>query len=128
MQAEGILIVEDNQLNLMLIKTMLNGRHYDVRTAENAEEALLLLSTFHPKVILMDIQLPGMDGLTLTRQIKANPQFKETAIIAVTAYAMKGDREKALAAGCDEYVSKPIDIKTFPDMVAKYLAVSVNRP
>lgn len=124
MDAKPILIVEDNPINLMLIKTLLSFKGYELRTAGNAEEALKVLETFQPKLILMDIQLPGMDGLELTRQLRANPKFQNVIILAVTAYAMKGDKEKALAAGCDGYIAKPIDSRMFMDIIAEYLRKS----
>lgn len=121
MANEPILIVEDNQINLMLLKTLLSFKGYTIRTANNAEEALTVLDTFMPQLILMDIQLPGMDGLELTRKLRSNPKFQQITILAVTAYAMKGDKEKAMAAGCDGYIAKPIDSKTFTDIIAEYL-------
>ncbi|TAK75108.1 MAG: response regulator [Gammaproteobacteria bacterium] len=121
MAAEPILIVEDNQINLMLVKVLLATKGYDIHTANDAHEALVLLEHLHPCLIIMDIQLPGMDGLELTRKLKADPQYQDIAIIAVTAYAMKGDKEKALAAGCDGYIAKPIEAKTFADTITEYL-------
>jgi two-component system, cell cycle response regulator DivK len=100
---------------------LLRTEGYDVRTAVDAEEALGELEGFMPRLILMDLQLPGMDGLELTRKLKADPVRRDIAIIAVTAYAMKGDEEKARAAGCDGYVAKPIDIETLPRMVREHL-------
>src|SRR2546425_1080890 len=102
---------------------MLLRKHgYAVRTVTDAEEAQELLKTYHPRLILMDIQLPGTDGLTLTRKLKADPSMDDVVIIAVTAYAMKGDEQKAIDAGCDGYVTKPIDIHTLPGVVAGHLA------
>jgi two-component system, cell cycle response regulator DivK len=108
MAGESILIVDDNPANLKLARLLLKSCGYDARTAPDAEQAMKGLETFKPKVILMDIQLPGMDGLELTRRL--------------TAFAMKGDEERARAAGCDGYISKPIDIETLPDVVAAHLA------
>lgn len=121
MAGEPILIVEDNPINAMLVEVLLTTREYETKTAANAEEALIILTTFPAKLIIMDIQLPGIDGLELTRQLKADPQYKNIIIVAVTAYAMKGDREKALAAGCDEYIPKPIDINSFADVITDML-------
>jgi two-component system cell cycle response regulator DivK len=118
---ERILIVDDNVQNLKLARVVLASEGYDVWTAADAEDALALLRTSRPKVILMDIQLPGMDGLQFTRQLKADPSTRNIAIIALTAYAMKGDEEKALAAGCDGYVSKPIDTERLPEIVRAHL-------
>jgi two-component system, cell cycle response regulator DivK len=121
MPSEAVLIVDDNPQNLKLARVLLVTEGYDARTAIDAEDALTLLAEFKPKLILMDIQLPGMDGLELTRRLKAEPQTKDIVIVALTAYAMKGDEEKARAAGCDGYIAKPIDVKTLPGAVAAYL-------
>lgn len=121
MAAEPILIVDDNAANLKLTRVLLAKEGYDVHTASDAEEALKLLEDFKPRLILMDIQLPGMDGLTLTRQLKTGPATRDIVVVALTAYAMKGDEEKALAAGCDGYVTKPIDTQALPGLVAGYL-------
>lgn len=123
---EPILIVEDNRGNLKLLKLFLTGEGYDVRAATNAAEAMELLKTFRPRLIMMDIQLPGKDGLQLSREIKSNPEYKDIIIIALTAYAMKHDKEKIMAAGCDDYVSKPIDIKTLPDIIKGHLKIPVS--
>ncbi len=104
---------------------LLSSAGYDVRTAPDAEEALRVLDSFSPRLILMDLQLPGMDGLELTRRLKADPARRGIIIVALTAYAMRGDREKALAAGCDGYVSKPIDTDGLPTVVAAHLAGQV---
>ena len=122
MAGEPILIVDDNPLNLKVVRVLLTVEGYDVRTALNADEALALLRTFHPRLILMDIQLPGMDGLTLTRHLKADPATRDIRVVALTAYVMKGDDQKALGAGCDGYIPKPIDTRTLPSAVSAYLA------
>jgi len=119
--AERILIVDDNAQNLKLARVVLHAAGYEVQTAIDAEEALETLSVFRPRLILMDIQLPGMDGLELTRRLKADPDRSSIVIIALTAYAMKGDEEKARAAGCDGYITKPIDTDALPRTVAEYL-------
>jgi CheY-like chemotaxis protein len=121
MAGEAILVVDDNPINLKVIRLMLEAEGYDVRTAIDAEEVLALLQSFRPRLILMDIQLPGMDGLELTRRLKADPSMRGTTILAITAYAMKGDEQKALAAGCDGYVAKPIDTRSLPAVVAAHL-------
>ena len=121
MGAEPILIVDDNPVNLKLIRVLLSGEGYDVRTAVDAEEALAALETFRPRLILMDVQLPGMDGLELTRRLKADPDRANVVIVALTAYAMKGDEQKALEAGCDGYIAKPVDTRRLPSVVAAYL-------
>src|SRR4051812_37803674 len=117
MAGESVLIVDDNVQNLKLVRVLLAREGYDVRTAGDAEEALEELESFSPRLILMDLQLPGMDGLELTRRLKADPVRRSIAIVALTAYAMKGDELKALAAGCDGYVAKPIDIMSLPQTV-----------
>lgn len=118
-----ILIVDDNPSNTKLLAFILSARGYEVRTAASADEALAILKGFQPRLILMDIQLPGMDGLTLTRQLKADPATRDIAIIAATAYAMKGDEERVRAAGCDGYVTKPIDTRQLPIDIARFLAL-----
>jgi CheY-like chemotaxis protein len=122
MAGESILIVDDNPANLKLARILLKSCGYDARTAPDAEQALKGLETFKPRLILMDIQLPGMDGLQLTRLLKGTPATSDIIIIALTAFAMKGDEERARAAGCDGYISKPIDTDTFPVVVASHLA------
>ena len=127
MAREPILIVDDNPQNLKLAKVILAAEGYEVKTAIDAEDALRILESFTPRLILMDLQLPRMDGLELTRRLKADPARREIIVIALTAYAMKGDDEKAFAAGCDGYISKPIDIDGLPRVVAEYLARRVSR-
>jgi CheY-like chemotaxis protein len=121
MPSEPLLIVDDNPQNLKLARLLLVAEGYDARTAVDAEHALAVLAEFTPRLILMDIQLPGMDGLELTRRLKARPETQSIVIVALTAYAMKGDEEKARAAGCDGYIAKPIDVRTLPHAVAQYL-------
>jgi two-component system, cell cycle response regulator DivK len=128
MMTETILIVDDNAANLKLARVLLQGEGYTVRTAGDAEEALLLLQSFTPRLILMDIQLPGMDGLELTRRLKADVATRDIVILALTAYAMKGDEEKTRAAGCDGYVAKPIDIDSLPGVIAEHLALQRVTP
>ena len=127
MALEPILIVDDNPQNLKLAKVILAAEGYEVKTAIDAEDALRILESFTPRLILMDLQLPRMDGLELTRRLKADPASREIIVIALTAYAMKGDDEKAFAAGCDGYISKPIDIDALLRVVAEYLARRVSR-
>jgi CheY-like chemotaxis protein len=126
MAGEPILIVDDNAQNLKLARVVLSVEGYDIRTAGDAEEAVRILATFTPRLILMDLQLPGMDGLELTRQLRADPARDGIRIIALTAYAMKGDEAKALAAGCDSYITKPIDTDKLLAVVAECLAT--DRP
>jgi len=118
---EWILIVDDNPLNLKLARIVLETAGFKVKTAVSAEDALRVLKSDTPKLILMDIQLPGMDGLELTRKLKSDAATAAIMIVAVTAYAMSADEDKAMAAGCDGYVRKPFDTRALPDMVAAYL-------
>lgn len=122
MAGEPILIVDDNPQNLKLARVLLSGEGYEVRTAVDAEEALQILESFTPRLILMDLQLPGMDGLELTRRLKGDPRFRRIIVLALTAYAMKGDDQKARAAGCDGYITKPIDTDALPRLLAAWLA------
>jgi CheY-like chemotaxis protein len=122
MSGEPVLVVDDNPVNLKLACFVLERSGYRVRSAANAEEALAAIAELKPRLVLMDIQLPGMDGLELTRRLKADPATRDIAIVAVTSYAMKGDEEKARLAGCDGYISKPIDTRALPDQVAARLA------
>jgi CheY-like chemotaxis protein len=121
MSKGDILIVDDNQLNLKLIRVLLAGEGYSVHTAGDAEEALAMLETATPDLILMDVQLPGMDGLELTRRLKNDPARSRIVVLALTAYAMKGDEEKALAAGADGYLTKPVDTRSLPDVISRHL-------
>jgi CheY-like chemotaxis protein len=125
MAAETILIVDDNAMNLKLIQVLLKAEGYDVHAATDAEEALILLKTLTPRLILMDIQLPGMDGLELTRRLKASPAYRGIVIVALTAYAMKGDQARMLAAGFDGYIAKPIDTRSLQGLVNQYLTGGV---
>jgi two-component system cell cycle response regulator DivK len=122
MSGERILVVDDNPQNLKLARVLLTGEGYSVQTATDAEDALRVLEDCAPRLILMDLQLPGMDGLELTRRLKADPKYGSVIIIALTAYAMKGDEAKALVAGCDGYVTKPIDTEALPRLLAELLA------
>jgi two-component system cell cycle response regulator DivK len=127
MAGETILIIDDNPVNLKLLRITLTVAGYDVHTAIDAEQAVSVLASFRPRLILMDIQLPGMDGLELTRRLKADPATRDAVVLAVTAYAMKGDEQRALAAGCDGYMSKPIDTRTLATTVARSLENNVRR-
>jgi CheY-like chemotaxis protein len=113
-----ILLVDDNPINLKLASEVLMAGGYRTVTAADAEQARELLNTLIPDLILMDIALPGMDGLSLTKLIKAEPRLRHVPVIALTAYAMRGDDAKALAAGCDGYISKPIDTRILIEQVA----------
>jgi len=121
MPGETILIVDDNPTNLKLVAYLVRSNGYQVQTVMDAEAAIASVRESPPKLILMDLQLPGIDGLELTRRLKSDPATSEIVIIALTAYAMKGDQEKAFAAGCDDYVTKPIDTRKLPELIAKHL-------
>ena len=111
-----ILVVEDNRDNMTLITDILESLNYSVVAAYDGQQGVLLAQSEHPNLILMDLSLPLMDGWTATREIKKNANLKNIPIIALTAHAMSGDRERALEAGCDDYVSKPINV---PDLLVK---------
>lgn len=116
-----ILLVEDNEVNRRLAGFLLRSQGYQVREATTAAEAFEMLKNDRPDLIVMDIQLPGMDGLEITRKLKEQPATADIPVVAVTSFAMKGDREKALAAGCAGYVTKPIDKATFIQEVAAHV-------
>jgi CheY-like chemotaxis protein len=116
-----ILIVEDNEANRLLAGAVLEREGYRVEMAGNAEEALQKLANGSPDLILMDVQMPGMDGLTLTRRLKGDARTAHIPVVALTALAMMGDRERTLEAGCSGYISKPINTRTFASEVSKYL-------
>jgi len=116
-----ILIVDDNPINLKLASEILLASGYTIDEAINADQAQKLLVTLLPDLILMDIALPGMDGLSLTRIIKADPRLGHVPVVALTAFAMQGDDRKAADAGCDGYITKPIDTRKFVGQVAAIL-------
>ena len=116
-----ILVIEDQELNRKVVRILLQSKGYKVIEAVNADEALGCLEKDVPALILMDIALPGQSGEELTRQIKANPEWCNIPIIALTAAAMSGDRERILKAGCDDYISKPIDTQALLQRVAHHL-------
>lgn len=122
MGKEKILVIEDNALNLKLVRSLLMLEDYEVVEADNAETGIQLAKEQQPDLILMDIQLPGMDGLSATRELKADPDMTGIPVVALTAYAMLGDEQKALEAGCAGYISKPLDTKEFPELIARFLA------
>ncbi len=117
-----ILVVDDNPTNLKLLSFVLLAAGYEVRTAADATEALEVLASWRPRLLLLDLQLPGVDGFTLARQLKGAPATADLTIVAVTAYAMPSDRTRALAAGCDHFVTKPIDTRALPALIAEILA------
>ncbi|MBM2809529.1 MAG: two-component response regulator [Chloroflexi bacterium] len=116
-----VLIVEDNQANLLLARALLRRAGYGIEEAQSAEEAMERLGGTAPDLILMDIQLPGKDGLSLTREIRANPATSHIPVVALTANAMLGDAERCLEAGCVGYITKPINAREFAATVAGFL-------
>jgi CheY-like chemotaxis protein len=122
-----ILVVDDNPINLKLASEILLAGGYTVDGAINADQVQSLLVTLLPDLILMDIALPGMDGLSLTRIIKADPRLGHVPVVALTAFAMQGDDRKAADAGCDGYITKPIDTRKFVAQVAAFLASARGR-
>ena len=123
-----ILIIEDTENNRVLLTRRLKSRGYDIITAEDAEKGLLLVEVERPDLVLMDVGLPGMNGWDATRQLKSNPATKHVPVIALTAHAMDGDREKAMAAGCDEYEIKPIDFNRLFEKIDRLLAQRPQGP
>ncbi|MET0385674.1 MAG: response regulator [Polyangiales bacterium] len=121
MTMKSILVVDDNPENLKLILFILSTGGYELTTANDAHEALGILAERAPDLILLDLQLPGMDGLELTRKLRARVDTREIPIVAVTAYAMKGDELKARDAGCNDYIVKPIDKRALRALVKRYL-------
>jgi CheY-like chemotaxis protein len=118
---ERVLVLDDNPANLKLMCFVLTAKGYDIRACADPTDALAAIPTFRPALILLDLQLPGIDGLDIARQLKADPATSAIPIVAVTAFAMKGDEERALGAGCDGYVTKPIDTRGLPAIVAEHL-------
>ncbi len=116
-----IMVVEDNDDNLQLVLKVLGRRGYEMVGVVDGNEALERLNTINPDLILMDINLPDMDGYEVTRQIRRQEKFAALPIVALTAHAMVGDKKKSLAAGCDAYISKPINVRTFPETIAAIL-------
>ena len=122
MTARTILVVEDNDMNMQLVEFLLEEGGYDIVKATSGEEALSLTREgAAPDLILMDIHLPGMDGLSVVRAMKEDARTARIPILALTAHAMRGDRDRFLDAGCDGYISKPIDVKTFIASIERYL-------
>ena len=119
--SKQILVVEDQEDNRRIVRDLLTTTDYEVMEAENGEEALAAVAKQRPDLILMDIQLPVMDGYEATRRIKADPQLRAIPIIAVTSYALSGDEEKARAAGCDDFVPKPYIPRQLLAKIRKYL-------
>ena len=120
-QGKAILIVDDNQLNLKLIRTLLTKQGYRVASASSAAETRNVLATFRPQLVLMDVQLPDGNGIDLARRLKSEDATRDLIIVALTAYAGTGEAEKALAAGCAGFITKPVDARTLPTILEKYL-------
>jgi two-component system, cell cycle response regulator DivK len=116
-----VLVIDDNAANLRLFELLLRN-DYTVETACSAEEALEAVERFRPDLVLVDVQLPGIDGLTLTRRLRNDGKHHCICIIALTAYAMTEDRDRAFAAGCDGFISKPVDTRTFSSTIETLLA------
>lgn len=116
-----VLVVDDNAMNVDLVSFVLVGAGFAVETAADAGQALTSIALAPPDLILMDIQMPGMNGVDLTRRLKADPATRHIRVVAFTAYAMKGDEARLRAAGCDGYLSKPIEVATFAAKVASFL-------
>ena len=127
MSAACILVVDDNPTNLKLVSDVLRFEGYRILTANDAESAQEIVHKTPPDLILMDIALPGMDGLTLTRRLKADPRLARVPVLALTAFAMKGDDIKAREAGCDGYITKPIDTRALPRLIEQALQQAGQR-
>ena len=120
--AGTILIVEDNELNMKLFRDLLEAHGFDTLQAKNGSEALSLIHSHRPDLVIMDMQLPEMSGLEVTRQIKSDDAIKSIPVVAVTAFAMKGDEEKFRAGGCEAYIAKPISVSHFVETVKRFVA------
>jgi CheY-like chemotaxis protein len=118
---ETILVIEDNELNMKLVRSLLKMGKRNMLEAMDAENGMRIAREQKPALILMDIQLPGMDGLSATKILKADPVLQKIPIVALTSHAMEGDDKKALAAGCNGYIAKPIDTKNFLATIQQYL-------
>jgi len=116
-----ILVVEDNERNLKLLRDVLEYAGYDVRVARTGEDGVALAVKEPPDLVLMDLQLPGIDGMEALRRLRENPRTADIPVVAVTAQAMKQDRERALDAGFNGYIEKPISVRSFPDQVRSFL-------
>ncbi len=116
-----VLYIEDDANNRLLVRRILLASDFEVDEAANAYDGIKLAMQSPPDLILMDINMPGMDGLTATRSIRNIPMLKDIPIIALTANVMQGDREKSLDAGCDGYIGKPIDVDRFPDQITRFI-------
>ena len=120
MQNRNILVIEDNELNMKLMRGIFDIGKYHIIEAFDAETGICLAREHLPFLVLMDIQLPGMDGLKATQIIKADPELKDIPVVALTGFAMQGDEEKAIAAGCDGYITKPIAIQEVLEIINSF--------
>jgi CheY-like chemotaxis protein len=127
MTGNKILIIEDNELNLELASDLLEANGFAVASAQTAEDGLRLARELLPDLVLMDFSLPGMDGLSATKHLKADPATRHLTVVGLTAHAMRGDDQIALNAGCDGYLTKPIDTRTFIATVKRFIAAAVPR-
>ena len=127
MTGNKILIIEDNELNLELASDLLEANGFAVASAQTAEDGLRLARELLPDLVLMDFSLPGMDGLSATKHLKADPATRHLTVVGLTAHAMRGDDQIALNAGCDGYLTKPIDTRTFIATVKKFIASAAPR-
>ena len=121
-----ILVVEDNERNLKLLRDVLQYAGYGVRAARTAEDGIALAVSEPPDLVLMDLQLPGIDGMEALHRLRENPRTTDIPVVAVTAQAMKQDRERVLEAGFNGYIEKPISIRAFPDQVRSFLSAGVE--
>ena len=122
----AILVVEDNERNLKLLRDVLEYAGYDVRVARTAEDGITSAVSEPPDLVLMDLQLPGIDGMEALRRLRENPRTADIPVVAVTAQAMKQDRERALEVGFNGYIEKPISVRAFPDQVRSFLSGGVE--
>jgi CheY-like chemotaxis protein len=127
MKEPTILIIEDNPLNVELASDLLQVHGFRIYTTQTAEEGLRMARELMPELVLMDIGLPGMDGLSATRTLKSNPATAHLTVVGLTAHAMKGDEGIAVDAGCDGYLTKPIDTRTFADTIKDFIATHSNK-
>lgn len=118
--AKKVLYIEDDPINRYLVKKILTSKGYEVFEAENGNEGIVKSEEVKPDLILMDMQMPGLDGYEATKQIKGKPGLESIPIIALTAHALHGDKEKCLAAGCDGFIPKPIDVKNFEGQISQF--------
>lgn len=121
MDRKTILVIEDNELNMKLVRGLLKIGNYRMLEAVDAETGIRMAREHLPDLILMDIQLPGIDGLTASRLIRKDPDIKDIPIVALTSYAMHGDEEKAIKAGCTGYITKPMDTRNFLSVISRIL-------